>query len=497
MSSNHQPPNLTISESLSGSTVGDTSSTYNAGFSTPTSSRSNSRSLCQFFTDSNYSPPSGVDNITESHVLEQVNRLFDPIKKSWDDLNEVQRIKISFLLLRKQAYLISEYYCSNLSTPEANIKVADMLWGALHEDKVCGRALMAFVRKGGDVTISTSDEGDYKYFETFLSRFPMWGDSEQSFTIFNGLDKNFGAVESFMRFQADTSTLCYLVAVTNAIFYSMSLQTGTSRIEAIQQYALNISQYQRNRFTHDQIFRTVFLREGGDPKNTIHDLLQPDNPTTLPQDLTRPVSIHEKYYLNKEILYHVLVMHMKEHGPLIIEAFKIFPEMMNGKEVKFGGDFKTKGKCGTDQNINHTMLVVGVSLTCSEIDNMGGMEFLVQNSWEHKPFLIIGYDLLRSMGVNDLLAIESGLRYQANPYNVDGDTIMLKCGSPTKQFEVNNNSIEVVADDFSWGVSNDSSASCASKKEEEESVAMNAPVAAKLPSYWMPIDPKKIAYILT
>jgi hypothetical protein len=142
-------------------------------------------------------------------------------------------------------------------------------------------------------------------------------------------------------------------------------------------------------------------------------------------------------------------MHMKEYGALIIEVFKIFPEMMNGKDIKFGGDFKRKGECGTDQNINHTMLVVGVSLTGLDTDDsMQGMEFPVQNSWEHKPFLMIGYDLLRSMGVQELLAIESGLMYQADPYKVDGGTIMLKCRSLRKQFEVNNNSIEVVADYF-------------------------------------------------
>jgi hypothetical protein len=72
----------------------------------------------------------------------------------------------------------------------------------------------------------------------------------------------------------------------------MNLQTGTSQSKAIQQYALNMSQYQRNRFTHDQIFRTIFLGEGGNPTNVIHDLLQSDNPTILPKNLTRPVSIH-------------------------------------------------------------------------------------------------------------------------------------------------------------------------------------------------------------
>jgi hypothetical protein len=211
------------------------------------------------------------------------------------------------------------------------------------------------------------------------------------------------------------------------------------------------------------------LGEGGDPIDLVTDLLQPANPSILSHDLTTYVRLDLKYFSNIHSLYTVVRNTMKMHGALIIEAFKIFPDMIaEDHEVTFGGDFNLKTQFGTDQNVNHTMLVVGARLTGLETDDMGGMEFLVQNSCKNKPFLIIGYDLLRSMGVKKLYAIENGLKN------------MLECGSPSKtlQFEDSDNSR-----DRRWGLSNEP---LGSKKQEEE-----------LPSYWMKIDPKKIAYILT
>jgi hypothetical protein len=311
-----------------------------------------------------------------------------------------------------------------------------------------------------------------------------------------------GPVESFMRFQAESSSLCYLVAVTNAIYYNMSLQSKIERYDVIQKYAINISQYQRNRFTHDQIFRTIFLGEGGDPIDLLTDLLQPANPSIHPRNITRSVCIEVEYFPNIEAMYTMVTTTIQKYGALIIEAFKIFPDMIAADhEVTFGGDFNLKTQFGTDQNINYTMLVVGARLTGLETDVMGGMEFLVQTSWKNKPFLIIGYDLLRSMGVTELYAIQNGLSFLAHPpgEGVDGGTITLECGSPRKtlQFEDNDNSgIEVPAEDFfknrRWGISNEPRGS---KKDEEESV-VNAPVD-EIPSYWMQFDPKTISYILT
>eukprot|EP00978_Attheya_sp_CCMP212_P029782 scaffold107003_cov40-Attheya_sp.AAC.3 len=166
--------------------------------------------------------------------------------------------------------------------------------------------------------------------------------------------------------------------------------------------------------------------------------------------------------------------YIKNYGALIIEAFKIFPDVMeNNAEVKFGGDFKMKSQFGSDQNINHTMLILGAILT--------------------------GYDLLCSMGVKSLLAIESGLAYEAHPHNVHTNALVTQSGSPRNalKFDDNdNNGIEAVAEDvledYRWGINNES---WNSKKCEEESVVKAA--AAKMPSYWMTVDPKKIAYITT
>eukprot|EP00978_Attheya_sp_CCMP212_P000515 scaffold1022_cov35-Attheya_sp.AAC.1 len=218
-----------------------------------------------------------------------------PIAKSWDDLNELQKIKISFLVLRQQQFFIFKHYCCNLPVPEANHKVAETLWNALDENTPCGQKLTAFVPKGGDVTIDTSETNSH-YLANFLELYPLWNDNNQAPTTFNNPDTHFGDVEAFLGFQAETSSLCYLVAVVNAIYYSMSLQNGSVQSEASEQYTLNISQYQRNRFSHEEIFRAVFLGEGGPPRTALMDLLQLHNQSMDRSDLIRKLTIEGEHY---------------------------------------------------------------------------------------------------------------------------------------------------------------------------------------------------------
>jgi hypothetical protein len=64
--------------------------------------------------------------------------------------------------------------------------------------------------------------------------------------------------------------------------------------------------------------------------------------------------------------------------------------------------------------------VVGATLTPSEEDK-GGMIWFVQNSSQETPFAIVGYDLLRPMGVDYLFSIMVGLNSETQANNIDGN----------------------------------------------------------------------------
>ena len=126
----------------------------------------------------------------------------------------------------------------------------------------------------------------------------------------------------------------------------------------------------------------------------------------------------------------------------------------------------------TVPNVNHALLVVGARLTGS--NKMGGIELLVQNSSEKKPFVTIGYDLLLSTGVDRLIYVQPNLNFCTDNNSVDHAGGMIQSGRPRSLA-------------FSWGLD----------KPVETSVSEEDGAARTMPSYWMKINPKEIAYILT
>jgi hypothetical protein len=122
-------------------------------------------------------------------------------------------------------------------------------------------------------------------------------------------------------------------------------------------------------------------------------------------------------------------------GALVIECFNTFPDFALAGEFEFYGEWKDKVKYDAriQPNVVHSLLVVGATLTPSEGDK-GGMMLLVQNSSQETPFAIVGYDLLRSMGVDHLLSVTAGLNFETKANNINGNLNAIGSGhmSPDK-----------------------------------------------------------------
>jgi hypothetical protein len=224
----------------------------------------------------------------------------------------------------------------------------------------------------------------------------------------------------------------------------------------------------RNQFSDQEIFDNIFLGAGGYPLDNLVRLLKPCNPLKNNHDLVKELSFEDCVF-GVRAVFELIKVYIRQYGALVIERFKMYPEFVaDNNQLIFDGDWNDKEQFSTGDMpvVHHALLVVGASLTDS-----GSLKLLVQTSFKHKPFVTLGYDLLRSMGVNRLLAVQPGLSFFTDGNNVDHAACMTQGGSPISQ-------------EFSWGLN----------KPAETSVSEEDGATRTMPSYW-DLSPKNIAFI--
>jgi hypothetical protein len=319
-----------------------------------------------------------------------------------------------------------------------------------------------------------------EFFGVFLEQFPEWSNPENAPTIFNHPEA-FCCAIPLLRFQEETSSVCYLVSITNLIYDSICLHAGTKNTEAVEHYALNIGRFMRNQFSDKEIFDNLFLGAGGHPRKTLKRLLGPCNADKASDELLKFIDINSAFSVQH--VFESINDGIRTNGALVIEYFKGYPEFFaDSDQLIFDGDWTDKVQFSTGEmsNVNHTLLVVGANLTGSD-ETMGGIKLFVQNSSKLKPFVTIGYDLLCSMGVNRLIAVEPGLSLCTEDYSFDPAAHLVQSGSPRySKDDVG------VPQDFHWGLD----------KPVETSVAEEDGATGTVPSHWDRIDPSTIGCII-
>jgi hypothetical protein len=387
--------------------------------------------LEDFFKSLRLSPPSKSSQVYMSEIMNRVNALLAPIHKGWENLDSTQQAKMSFLVLRNQPCLLEVTKYKGVEVVGTSNVIAQELWDVVATKTTSSfKRVDALVQRGGD-NRHDEEEGE-DCFASFLNNpeTAVWSDNEQSRTLFNRTDGYHRQMKPLFRFQEDSSTVCAWVAVANAIYYSRCLHTGTRAEEAVEQYALNINRFMRNHCSDEELFGIIFMGQGSFPVDLLLKLLQPFNTNVRSLDFAVTVDIKpedgEDEATSVALVYLTVKKALRTKGALIVEEFKIF-DAFRGNMLRFDGrcyDDKTKS------NETHAVLVVGVRLTDS-IENMGGIEFLIQNSWERKPFFTVGYDLLRSMEVTTFRAVKKGLNFSvASHDSFEHATRKIQSGSP-------------------------------------------------------------------
>jgi len=405
-------------------------------------------------------PPSKAETCKMLEVVEQTfNRVFcsniDGTTTSWDDLQPHDKAKMAFLFLRGQFPLLHEHCKGNM------VEIANMLLDSLDQTSRSGKRLHAYVRKGGDLTVPDED-GEHATagaYEMFVRRFGEWLDPGESPSVFNNPCPFQRVAKPLIWLQEESSMVCYLVSVAIAIYYSQCIHNGTTLDDApaaIANHALNVSRFMRDEFTSEEVFADIFKGEGGHPENTIKRLLEPKNPG---KQVFRRTSLFLD--LSVQVVFEVCQNYLEKYGGLVVERFKSFPGFDKDDGILvYHGDYAKLPKFKPSVNPNHALLIVGVRKT-SGVDEMGGVAFLAQNTSVKKPFVVIGLDLLASMGVSEVLAIEPGLNFATGSWSHDSVApSLIQSGSPSMvdrsnfgDFGASNsevNDVALVHDDHLW-----------------------------------------------
>jgi hypothetical protein len=82
----------------------------------------------------------------------------------------------------------------------------------------------------------------------------------------------------------------------------------------------------------------------------------------------------------------------------------------------------------------HAMLVVGIRWI-GPLET-GTFELLILTSFETKPFLVFRYELIRALGINQLIGIKPGLAFNVEENKVDDPTAHTLLSGTGSHFEV-------------------------------------------------------------
>ena len=345
------------------------------------------KTVRDLFEQNQYAPPQAT---LSERPIDEIAAEWNSLANhhEWNTLNEIEKVKAAFLLIKKQHELIRK---------DPNCNIQNLIEAVMDPESAFGKRLDAFVRKGGDEE-DCGDSGHSK-FADFLERHPEWGSekTETKVTIFDV------GVKPFLRYQQEDSTICNAVVVANAIYYLGELQElqrrkkSTSVLYDVEgeepNYKhVNVCRYMRNRFSPEEIFSNIFRGDCGHLEPHVKRLLQDQNPG---KKVTRDFAI---FPATGRVVFSFFSYALQTNGALMIEALKVTQELVHSDELLFRAPWQA-GPSTQFLTPNHSVLVVGVRLV------NGDLEFLIQDSWEHKPFFVVSLATLESMGIEDLYGI--------------------------------------------------------------------------------------------
>lgn len=388
-------------------------------------------SVANLFLEADLSPPAlseqcplqDVINVANNSILARL--INDPdIPNYWKDLDSIAQVGLAFLIYKKQHEILLGHL-NGVDAARLIMKKVQGLTDGSHS------TLLSFIRQGGDNSYGGGAEHGSSSWEIFLGKHPEWVDDDSAFTIFTHLGESGNLVESPLVRDQDTSSLvCWIISAAQVLLYVMILRTGSSLYEGISAWGINIGRFMRNNLTNEQIFQSIFGENGGYPEGILETLLEH---TAVPRPeshspKTRRIAID---YTDSMLVHGNILNELETRGALLVKGLKVFPGYIDASITEHSGNLEALGGCATGHSVLHACVVTGVVLTGSD-EVMGGVKFLMQDSIPGRPFVGIGLDLLRSMGIKYFEVVEDDVYFPGTTdmHKLDNVPVHTSSGSP-------------------------------------------------------------------
>jgi hypothetical protein len=401
-------------------------------------SSSNFNGVVEVFEAGGFSPPEKARDYPIESVEDLARNL---LRKQFKDLTMQQQVMFSYLVMNNQHALLRDALAVGAIDVEEGDQtlsplalVERMLSYAMNPQHSFGKRLHAIIRKGGDIDVPKDPEimrGDNSSspFEMFLNRQEneCWRTDPACFvTIFNNPNSSRRIPMPLIWKQGSESTVCYLTSSSCALFYHQCMKKREASREevyddvedemddAMGEFAVNVCKFMRDAFTEGEIFANVFQGRGGSPLKMLRRMLEEQN-ANVTDSVANRLTLHLHRSANS--VFEAVEDALRVHGALIMENFISFPALnTDDHRTTFGGHWKDYH---SDPNVDprpflHALLIVGVGKV--DDSRMGGVVFLLQNSYQHKTFVVVGLDLLRSMEVKSVVAIDERVRFDSGQF---------------------------------------------------------------------------------
>lgn len=356
--------------------------------------------LYTLFRTCDRSPPTD----SEGFNLDIVKKQAEDYGQTWEDLDPTQKCLFAFLSMRNQVKILFKMNNNNIDAVKENVILA------LDPDSHERSKLEAFIRRGGDQKGSNC----HQLYQNFTdNNAALTAAIKIGYSLFNEMTEGNRILRPIFRFQTANSVVCFLICAANAISYTMELRFQSStQQKAFHQYGFNIGRYMRNKLSDDGIYNCVFAKRGGGyPVKILEDLLTHNTCDNAGKEITvevDPSFFDIKYSISPMAVFEYIKMRLQKYGPIMFTNFRTFPAFADDQETLFCGDWSNiQNRYVPD--MFHAILITGVHLLSDE--RYGGVLFEVQDSLPGRPFLYLGFDLLKSMGEPEMCQINEGVAF--------------------------------------------------------------------------------------
>jgi len=366
---------------IDASLANSTDLTAASSFATPVSSRTQN-DWEKFYNAVDKSPPKAIREMEFPIAVEIADRLLRTsdiegfANKTFEDLDKDQQAMMMLMVTKKM------HQCVCQDNPE---RCAKALVGALKPETNEYKAMMSFVRKGGDRGCRSNN--------TLVKRFMKHCDTamkEDGMTIFDVKKGPKKRMKPFLFLQRDHSYICAFNACSVLLYYQSYDVADESSIKA------NLSRYIRDEIDGLMIANLTLTTQKGAYLDDVLTGLMKSFGTTKAKEV-QPIDMEKD---DEDYNYNILHKCLQNGRPIAL-SMENFPTLSDFDMKHFSGKlsnhYRDSERPGPEDRTYHAVVCIGIKPRKGRRPPM----LLIQDSCEQRPAFSIGLDLLMDMDIEE------------------------------------------------------------------------------------------------